>query len=298
MRVFVTGATGFIGSAVVAELIKAGHRVLGLARSDGAAASLARAGAEVHRGSLDDPDSLAQGAAVADGVIHLAYNHDFSQIPAAAATDRRAIEAIGTALSGSGRPFVVTCGMTFSTPGRPGTEEDAADPNSQHPRIPNEGLALAWASRGVRVSIVRLAPSVHGDRDHGFVPILIDIARKKGSSAYVEDGSNRWPAVHRLDAASLFRLALEKAPAGTRLHGAGEEGVPIREVATVIGRRLNLPVVSKTLEEAVQHFGWMAHFIAADLPASSARTKERFGWRPTQVSLIADLENGTYFKQN
>ncbi len=298
MRVFVTGATGFIGSAVVAELTKAGHRVLGLARSDVAAASLAKAGAEAHRGSLDDPDSLAQGAAGADGVIHLAYNHDFSQIPAAAATDRRAIEAIGTALSGSGRPFVVACGMTFSTPGRLGTEEDAADPNGQHPRIPNEGLALAWASRGVRVSIVRLAPSVHGDRDHGFVPILIDIARKKGSSAYVEDGSNCWPAVHRLDAASLFRLALEKAPAGTRLHGAGEEGVPIREVATVIGRRLNLPVVSKTLEEAVQHFGWMAHFIAADLPASSARTRERFGWCPTQVSLIADLENGTYFKQN
>ena len=296
MRVFVTGATGFIGSAVVAELTKAGHQVLGLARSDAAAAWLKRAGAEAHRGSLDHPDSLAKGAAGADGVIHLAYNHDFSQIPAAADTDRRAIEAIGTALSGSGRPFVVACGMMFSAPGRPGTEEDAADSNGGHPRIPNEGLALAWASRGVRVSVVRLAPSVHGDGDHGLVPILIDIARNKGASAYVGDGSNRWPAIHRLDAASLFRLALEKAPAGTRLHGAGEEGVPIREVATVIGRRLNLPVVSRSPDEAVEHFGWMAHFIAADMPASSAYTRERFGWRPTQVRLIADLENGTYFK--
>ncbi len=212
MRVFVTGATGFIGSAVVAELTKAGHQVLGLARSDAAAAWLKRAGAEVHRGSLDRPDSLAKGAAGADGVIHLAYNHDFSQIPAAANTDRGAIEAIGTALSGTGRPFVVACGMTFSTPGRPGTEEDPADPNGQHPRTQNEGLALAWASRGVRVSVVRLAPSVHGDGDHGLVPILIGIARSKGASAYVGDGSNRWPAVHRLDAASLFRLALEKAP--------------------------------------------------------------------------------------
>jgi nucleoside-diphosphate-sugar epimerase len=298
MRVFVTGATGFIGSAVVAELTKAGHQVLGLARSDAAAVWLARAGAEVHRGSLDDPDSLARGAAEADGVIHLAYNHDFSQIPAAAATDRRAIEAIGAALAGSGRPFVVACGMMFSTPGRPGTEEDAADPNGRHPRIPNEGLALAWASRGVRASVVRLAPSVHGDGDHGLVPILIDIARNKGGSAYVGDGSNRWSAVHRLDAASLFRLALERAPAGTRLHGAGEEGVPIRDVATVIGRRLNLPVVSRTPEEAAEHFGWMAHFIGADMPASSAYTRERFGWRPTQVRLIADLENGTYFKQD
>ena len=298
MRVFVTGATGFIGSAVVAELTKAGHQVLGLARSDAAAAWLKRAGAEVHRGSLDRPDSLAKGAAGADGVIHLAYNHDFSQIPAAANTDRGAIEAIGTALSGTGRPFVVACGMTFSTPGRPGTEEDPADPNGQHPRTQNEGLALAWASRGVRVSVVRLAPSVHGDGDHGLVPILIGIARSKGASAYVGDGSNRWPAVHRLDAASLFRLALEKAPAGTRLHGAGEEGVPIRDVATVIGRRLNLPVVSRTSEAAVGHFGWMAHFIAADMPASSAYTRERFGWRPTQVRLIADLENGTYFKQD
>ncbi len=298
MRVFVTGATGFIGSAVVAELIKAGHKVLGLARSDAAAASLTRGGADVHRGSLDDLDSLRKGAAEADGVIHLAYNHDFSQIPAAAATDRAAIEAIGGALAGSGRPLAVACGMTFSTPGRLGTEEDPADPNGRHPRTPNEGLALAWASRGVRVSVVRLAPSVHGDGDRGLVPILIDIARNKGASAYVSDGSNRWPAVHRLDAASLFRLALEKAPAGTRLHGAGEEGVPIREVAAVIGRRLNVPVVSKKPEEAAEHFGWMAHFIAVDMPASSARTRERFGWRPTRVALIADLENGTYFKQH
>ena len=296
MRVFVTGATGFIGSAVVAELARAGHRVLGLARSDAAAERLIRDGADVHRGSLDHPASLAKGAEKVDGVIHLAYNHDFSQIPAAADTDRRAIDAIGAALSGSGRPFVVACGMTFSTPGRLGTEEDAADPHGRHPRTPNEALALAWASRGVRVSVVRLAPSVHGDGDHGLVPILIEIARNKRASAYVRDGSNRWPAIHRLDAAALFRLALEKAPAGTRLHGAGEEGVPIREVAAVIGRRLNLPVVSKTHEEAVEHFGWMAHFIAADMPASSARTRERFEWRPTEVTLIADLENGTYFR--
>ena len=297
MRVFVTGATGFIGSAVVAELTRAGHRVLGMARSDAAAALLDRAGIEVYAGTLDDPDSLVRGAEKAEGVVHLAYNHDFSRIPEAAATDRRAIEAIGTALSGSGRPFVVAGGMLFSTPGRSGTEEDPADPNGQHPRIPNEGLALAWAPRGVRVSVVRLAPTVHGDGDHGFVPVLIDMARKKGSSAYVGSGSNRWAAVHRLDAAVLFRLALEKAPAGSRLHGAGEEGVPIREIAGVIGRRLGLPVVSLDPEGAAAHFGWMAHFIAADMPASSALTRERFGWSPAHAPLVADLENGTYFER-
>lgn len=295
MRVFVTGATGFIGSAVVPELIRAGHHVLGLARSDFGAASLAAAGADVHRGSLDDLDSLRKGAAAADGVIHLAYMHDFSDIPGAAAKDRRAIEALGNALIGSGRPFVVAGGTMLLPPGRLGTEEDAPDAHSTHPRVPSEGVALSFASRGVRVSVVRLAASVHGDGDHGFVPILITIARSKGVSAYVGNGSNRWPAVHRLDAARLFRLALEKAPAGSRVHGVADEGVPIREVAGIIGRRLNVPVVSKSPEEALEHFGWLAHFISADGPASSALTRDRLGWRPTQPSLIADLENGSYF---
>jgi nucleoside-diphosphate-sugar epimerase len=304
MRVFVTGATGFIGSAIVQELIAAGHRVLGLARSDAAAKSLAAAGTEVHRGDLDDLDSLRKGAAASDGVIHTAFVHDFSKFATSGDTDRRAIETLGAALAGSGRPFVVTSGTAGLTACRLGTEEDAPDPKSLPPqlsmlafRIPSEYAALAMASRGVRVSVVRPPPSVHGDGDHGFVPILIGIAREKGASAYVGDGLNRWPAVHRLDAAHLYRLALEKAPAGSRFHAVAEEGVPFREIAGVIGRRLQLSVVGKSGQEAADHFGWFAPFAAIDSPASSKRTQELLGWQPKQPELIADLDRPSYFGQ-
>ena len=293
MRVFVTGATGFIGSAVVPELIEAGHQVVGLARSDEAAASLTAARAEVHRGTLDDLDSLRSGAAAADGVIHLAYVHDFSDIAAAGVTDLRAVETIGTALDGSGKPFVVTSGTLIVAPGRPATEEDAPAPGTH--RTAAENAAIELAERGVRSSVVRLAPSVHGPGDHGFVPRLIAIARDKGVSAFIGDGANRWPAVHRLDAARLFRLALEAAPAGSRLHGAGEEGVSFRDIASVIGRHLNLPVVSVSREEADAHFGWLAAFASLDGPASSTLTQKLLGWHPVQAALIPDLEAGHYF---
>jgi nucleoside-diphosphate-sugar epimerase len=297
MRVFVTGATGFIGSAIVQELIGAGHQVLGLARSDAAAKSLAVAGAEVHRGALDDLDSLRRGAAVSDGVIHTAFIHDFSDYAAAAETDRLAVEALGGALADSGRPFVVTSGIALLTPGRVGTEEDSPDPGSAAaPRIAAEQAALSLSVRGVRVSVVRLPPSVHGDGDHGFVPALIGIAREKGVSAHVGDGLNRWSAVHLLDAAHLYRLALERGSAGARFHGVADEGVPLRDIADVIGRRLNLPVVAKSREEASAHFGWLAHFVGIDCPASSTQTRERLGWRPTRPALIPDLDIARYFE--
>jgi nucleoside-diphosphate-sugar epimerase len=254
MRAFVTGATGFIGSAVVRELLDAGHQVLGLARSDTAAAALAAAGADVRRGTLDDPDSLRSAAATADGVIHTAFVHDFSDYAGAARTDRRAIEALGDALAGSGRPFVVTAGTAGLPAGRVATENDASGPEA--PRV-SEQAALAFTARGVRVSVLRLPPSVHGVGDHGFVPRLIEIARTTGVSAYPGDGSNRWPAVHRLDAAHLFRLALEEAPTGARLHGVADEGVPVRDIAEIIGRHLNLPVAAVSREETDRHFGWL-----------------------------------------
>jgi nucleoside-diphosphate-sugar epimerase len=296
MRVFVTGATGFIGSAVVGELLAAGHEVTGLARSDQAAASLAAAGAKVHRGSLLDPDGLRAAAAASDGVIHTAYIHDFSENNDAAAyarIDGRAIETIGEALAGSDRPLVVATGLVH-TPGRPATEEDDAPEAPAYPRV-SEQVALPFAGRGVRVSVVRLPPSVHGEGDHGFVPALIGIARAKGLSAYVGDGSNRWAAVHRLDAARLFRLALEAAPAGTRLHGVGDEGVPFRDIAEVIGRHLDLPVSALPPAAAQGHFGLFALFASMDAPASSVLTQRRFGWHPTHPGLIADLDQGHYF---
>jgi nucleoside-diphosphate-sugar epimerase len=296
MHVFVTGATGFIGSAVVQELIGAGHQVLGLARSDAAASLLIAAGAEVHRGDLEDLDSLRSGAAASDGVIHAGFIHDFSWFKEVCDTDRPAIEALGSALVGSERPLIVTSGTLLVTPGRIAIEEDVPNASGHNPRVASEEAADAVRLLGARVSVVRLPPSVHGEGDHGFVPILIGIAREKGVSAYVGDGLNRWPSVQRLDAARLFRLALEKAPAaGTRFHGVAEEGVAFRNIAEVIGKRLNIPVVSKSPEEATAHFTWVAHFAAIDGPASGKQTRESLGWHPTQPGFIADIDTESYF---
>jgi nucleoside-diphosphate-sugar epimerase len=293
MRVFVTGATGFIGSAVVRELLAVGHQVTGLARSDAAEASLVGAGAGVVRGELSDLDILRRSANDADGVIHTAFIHDFSNFEASVQADKCAIEALGSALANSGRPLVVAAGVAMIAPGRVATEDDVRDPGVTFPRV-SEEVALASAARGVRASVMRLPPSVHGKGDHGFVARLVAIAQEKGSAAYVGDGLNRWSAVHRNDAARLFRLALEKAPPGTKLHAIGDEGIPMLDIAESIGRELNVPVVSKSVEDAPEHFGWIAHFVGIDAPASSARTQERFGWQPVQPGLLADM-HANYF---
>jgi len=293
MRVFVTGATGFIGSAVVRELIDAGHQVLGLARSVASAKSLTAAGAKVHRGSLEDLESLRSGSAAADGVIHAAFIHDFNNYGPAAEADRRAIETLGDVLAGSDRPLIVTSGTLLAQSQGPlATENDTANP--AFPRK-SEEAALAVAERGVRMSIVRLPPSVHGKGDHGFVPALINIAREKGGSAYIGDGLNRWPAVHRFDAAHLYRLVLEKGTAGASYHGVGDEGVPTQQIADVIGKRLNVPVVAKSGKEASDHFGWIGHFFGVDAPASSSLTREWLAWQPRQQGLLADLDQPYYF---
>lgn len=296
MRVFVTGASGFVGSAVVAELIAAGHSVLGLARSDAAASSVEAAGADVHRGSLEDLDSLARGAEAVDAVIHTGFNHDFSRFAQNCELDRHAIETIGAVLAGSARPLVVTSGLALVAPGRAATEDDPHVPvSSTYPRA-SEATAVALEARGVHASVVRLPPSVHGDGDHGFVPRLIAFAREKGVSAYLGDGGNRWPGVHRLDAARVYRLAIERGAAGARYHAVDDTGVRFREIAEVIGRRLNVPVVAKTATEAGEHFGWFAMFAGMDAPAASERTRALLGWAPTQPGLLADIDRPRYFE--
>ncbi|WP_144151893.1 SDR family oxidoreductase [Paraburkholderia sp. BCC1885] len=297
MRIFVTGATGFVGEAVVRELLAAGHSVLGLARSDAGADTLTRLGAAVHRGDLLDTAGLAEGAKACDGVIHLAFIHDFSRFKENCEIDRGVIAALGGALAGSDRPLVVTSGTGLLSSTRIVTEEDMpqSGPNAV-PRIASEEAAAALVARGVNASIMRLPPTVHGDGDHGFVPMLIALAREKGVSAYVGEGLNRWPAVHRFDAAQAFRLALEKGVAGARYHAVAEEGVAFRDIASVIGQRLNVPVVSKNGADVAGHFGWFAHFAGMDNLASSQRTRELLGWEPKQIGLIADLDRPPYFE--
>lgn len=295
MRIFVTGATGFIGTAVVRELREAGHDVLGLARSDAAAATLARSGVEAHRGDLSDTASLAAGARACEGVIHTAFIHDFSQYQANAETDRRALDAMASALEGSGKPLIATSGTAVLPPGRIGTEMDLPAPDGLGRIRAVSELVLAAADRGVRVSVVRLPPTVHGAGDHAFVPALVDIARQKGFSAFVGDGANRWPAVHRLDAARLFRLGLEKAAPGSTLHGVAEEGIAMRAIAETIGAGLSLPVRSLAEAEAAAHFDWLAGFVALDNPTGSTLTRDRVGWRPQENGLLTDMRESGYF---
>jgi len=306
MRVFVTGASGWIGSAVVPELIGEGHEVIGLARSDASAAALGAAGAKAQRGTIDDLDTLRDAAAASDGVIHLAFKHDIAfsgDFQGAADADRRAVETFGEALAGSGRPFVIASGTLGLAPGRVATERDGNGPDpaatpligGAATRRASAQMTLSFASRSVRSSVVRLPPTVHGEGDNGFMAALVGIARDTGVSGYIGDGSNRWPAVHRLDAAHLFRLALEKAPAGSVLHAIADEGVPIRAIAEVIGRHLDLPVVAISPADAGEHFGWLAGFLAVDSPASSSLTRELVGWHQTHTGLIDDLEKGHYF---
>jgi nucleoside-diphosphate-sugar epimerase len=305
MRVFVTGGSGWIGSALVPELINAGHEVVGLARSPASAAALTAAGAQVQPGTIDDVGILRSSAAVSDGVIHLAFKHDIAfagGFESAADADRCAVETFGDTLAGSGRPFVIASGTLMLAPGRVGTERDGREPSSlahvsggPRTRAATALLTLSLASRGVRSSVLRLPPTVHGDGDHGFLATLVGIARDKDVSGYLGDGRNRWPAVHRLDAAHLFRLALEDAPAGSVLHAVADEGVPIRDIAEVIGRHLDLPVTPIAAADASEHFSWLAHFIGADSPASSALTRELLGWLPAQPGLLDDLDKGHYF---
>lgn len=296
MQIFLTGATGFIGSAVVRELLDNGHRVVGLARSDAGAAKLTAAGATVRRGDLDDPDGLRAAAAEADGVVHTAFIHDFTDFAESCAVDLRTVTALGEALVGSDRPLIIASGTAFLADlGRAATEDDDPVESYASPRVASEQALWALAERGVRTSAVRLPPSVHGEGDHGFLFQLIATARRSGFSAYVGDGTTRWPAVHRLDAARVFRLALESAPPASRLHAVADEGVPTREIAEVIGDRAGVPVRSIPAADAVGHFGFLGGLLAADLPASSTQTRKLLGWQPEQPGLIADLAAGHYF---
>jgi nucleoside-diphosphate-sugar epimerase len=299
MRVFVTGASGHVGSALIPELLGAGHEVVGLARSDTSAAALAAAGVAPHRGDLDDLDGLRQAAAAADGVVHLAFKHESmatGDYAGAADADLKALNALADALAGTGKPLVSTSGtllLAQAAAGRTGTETDAAESG---PRIDSENAVIAFAGRGIRSSVVRLPPTVHSSLDHhGFIPTLIAIARDKGVSGYVGDGSNRWPAGHTLDAAHLYRLALESAPAGSRLHAVGDEGVQFREIAEVIGRRLGVPAVSIPAADAGEHFGFLGALVSIDNPTSSRLTQELLGWKPEHPGLIEDLEEDHYF---
>ncbi|HTW85820.1 MAG TPA: SDR family oxidoreductase [Candidatus Sulfotelmatobacter sp.] len=291
MRVFVTGASGFIGSAVVQELIGAGHQVLGLTRSDAGAQSLAASGSAVLRGDVNDLDAVRRAAADSDGVIHLAFNHDFSRFAQNCDDDRRVIAALGDALAGSDRRLIVTSGTAIANvpPGQLATEDAPPVPASVFPRAASEEALDAVTARGVNASAMRL-PQVHAREAQGLITYLIRIAREKGTVAYVGDGANRWPAAHRLDVARLYRLALEHGTAGTRYNAVAEEGVPARDIAAVIGRRLHAPVVSISADEAPAYFGWMAHLAATDMPASSALTRQRLGWNPTGIGLLDDLE--------
>ncbi|SMG02779.1 SDR family oxidoreductase [Burkholderia singularis] len=294
MRVFVTGATGWIGSAVVKELIEAGHQVLGLARSDQGADALAAAGAEVQRGSLEDLDSIRRGAEQSDGVIHTAFNHDFSKFAENAAHELRVIDTIGAVLEGSGRAFVATSGIALLAPGGIATEQTPArEPSASFPRNP-EGAIARLSARGVRATVVRLPPSVHGHGDRGFIPRIVGLARDKGVSPYIGDGLNRWPAVHRVDAARVFRLAFEHRAEQGPFHAVADEGVPFKAIAEVIGRRLDVPVVSLSPQEAHAHFGWLAAFVGTDCPATSERTRAALGWQPQQPGLIADIDHPAY----
>jgi nucleoside-diphosphate-sugar epimerase len=298
MHVFVTGATGLIGTGVVRELVAAGHRVLGLARSELAAKTLVRLGAEVHAGDLTKPETLAAGARACDAVVHLGFVMDFSDLPGSFATDRRANEALAATLAGSQRPFISTTGTLLLAPGRVGTEADAADPASAAGvRAPAENQALAWADKGVRVSVVRPAPTVHGPRDHhGFIPILIATARKTGFAAYVGDGLNRWPAVHHDDCARVYALALARGAECARYHAVGDEGVPMRQIAEATARRLGVTAVSLSPAEAAAHFGtFIATAVAADNPVSTALTRQQLDWTPAHPGLLADLEAAHYF---
>ena len=293
MRVFVTGASGFIGSAVVPELLAAGHQVVGLARSEASALAIATAGGQALRGDLNDLDSLRRGAEASDGVIHLGFIHDFNDFEASIQTDRRAIATMGQVLAGSTRPFVFASGVLGVASGSVATEDIPFNP-AVHPRAANAAEALKLKEQGVRVSAIRLSPTVHGQGDHGFIMTLADTARQKGVSGFIGDGKSRWSAVHRLDAAVLFRLALEQAPAGAVFHGVAEESITLRAIAEVIGRKLGVPTTSIAPGEVAPHFGWLGRFLAMDQPASSALTQQRLGWKPAQPGLLADLEAGFY----